>query len=82
VRRYHRHYGTSGHVWQGRFTIEQDEHLLSVLRYAERNALRARLVRKADNWHWSSLRRSARGRCLAAGPRPATAAKQLAAAGQ
>lgn len=76
VRRYHRHYGTSGHVWQGRFKafpIEQDEHLLSVLRYAERNALRARLVRKAENWHWSSLRLrqpGADGSLLARGPVP------------
>lgn len=59
VRRYHRHYGGSGHVWQGRFKafpIQEDDHLLSVLRYAERNALRARLVRAAENWAWSSLR--------------------------
>ena len=57
VRRYHKFHGTSGHIWQGRFKsfpIEQDEHLLSVLRYAERNPLRARLVRKAENWRWSS----------------------------
>ncbi len=48
VRRYHRHYHGSGHVWQGRFKafpIEQDEHLLAVLRYVERNPLRANLVR-------------------------------------
>ncbi|HUG93794.1 MAG TPA: transposase [Planctomycetaceae bacterium] len=58
VRRYHRHYGGSGHVWQGRFKafpIQQDEHLLSVLRYVERNALRARLVRRAEGWPWGSL---------------------------
>ena len=58
VRRYHRHYGGSGHVWQGRFKafpIEQDEHLLAVLRYVERNPLRAKLVRRAENWLWSSL---------------------------
>src|SRR5436190_20483948 len=32
VRRYHQHYKTSGHVWQGRFKafpIEQDAHLLT-----------------------------------------------------
>ncbi len=36
VQRYHRHYRSSGHVWQGRvksFPIEQDGHLLTVLRY-------------------------------------------------
>jgi putative transposase len=58
VRRYHRHYHGSGHVWQGRFKafpIEQDEHLLSVLRYVERNPLRANLVQRAEAWAWSSL---------------------------
>jgi putative transposase len=58
VRRYHQHYHSSGHVWQGRFKafpIEEDEHLLTVLRYMERNALRADLCRKAENWRWSSL---------------------------
>lgn len=57
VRRYHRHYHGSGHVWQGRFKafpIEEDEHLWTVLRYVERNALRANLVRRAEDWLWSS----------------------------
>jgi putative transposase len=59
VRRYHGHYKTGGHVWQGRFKafpIEQDDHLLVVLRYIERNPLRAGLVARADDWLWSSLR--------------------------
>jgi putative transposase len=59
VRRYHRHYGTSGHVWQGRFKafpIQQDAHLLTVLRYVERNALRAGLADRAEAWAWSSAR--------------------------
>jgi putative transposase len=59
VRRYHQHYHSSGHVWQGRFKafpISQDEHLLTVLRYVERNPLRAGLVRRAERWPWSSLR--------------------------
>ena len=58
VRRYHRHKGTSGHVWQGRFKafpIQRDEHLLTVLRYVERNALKAGLVKRAEDWPWSSL---------------------------
>lgn len=58
VRRYHRHYHGSGHVWQGRFKafpIQQDEHLLTVLRYVERNPLGAKLVRRAEAWPWSSL---------------------------
>ena len=59
VRRYHRHYDSSGHVWQGRFKafpIERDEHLLTVMRYVERNALRGRLAERAEDWAWSSVR--------------------------
>ena len=58
VRRHHRRHRGSGHVWQGRFKafpIEQDEHFLTVARYVERNALRANLVRRAEDWRWSSL---------------------------
>lgn len=58
--RWHAHYQTSGsgHLYQGRFKafpIEADEHLYTVLRYVERNALRARLVERAEQWRWSSL---------------------------
>jgi putative transposase len=59
VRRYLGHYRSSGHVWQGRFKafpVEEDEHLLAVLRYMERNPLRAGLVGRAEEWSWSSLR--------------------------
>ncbi len=60
VRRYHRHYRSSGHVWQGRFRsfpVQSDEHLLTVMRYVERNPVRSRSipVRKAQNWPWSSV---------------------------
>ena len=53
----HRTAGT-GPLYQGRFKsfpIQEHEHLLSVLRYAERNALRANLVKRAADWRWSSL---------------------------
>ena len=59
VRRYHRWHDSSGHVWQGRFKafpIEQDEHLLTVLRYIELNPVRAHLVVRAEDWRWSSAR--------------------------
>jgi putative transposase len=58
VRRYRRHYGSSGHVWQGRFRAfpcQDDEHLITVLRYVERNALRAGMVRRAEKWPFGSL---------------------------
>ena len=53
--RLHAHYrtGGQGHVYQGRFQsfpVQDDEHFLLVRRYAERNALRAGLVRRAENW--------------------------------
>jgi len=58
VVRYHKIRGTSGRVWQGRFKafpIEQDRHLLTVLRYVERNPVRANLVKSAIDWRWSSV---------------------------
>jgi len=54
----HRHMTGYGHIYQGRFKsfpIEQDESLLNVLRYVERNALRANLVERAQDWRWCSL---------------------------
>ena len=51
ARRYHRHYGTAGHVWQGRFQafpVEDDDHLVTVLRDLERNGLRAELMSRAE----------------------------------
>lgn len=57
VRRYHKHYGTSGHLWQGRyksFIVEDNEHLLTVVRYIEGNPVRAMLSPMAGQWPWSS----------------------------
>ena len=53
----HRTAGT-GPLYQGRFKsfpIQEDDHLGTVLRYVERNALRANLVKQAEAWRWSSL---------------------------
>ena len=47
-----------GHLYQGRyksFPIESDEHFYQVVRYVERNALRANLVDRAEEWRWGSL---------------------------
>jgi len=58
TQRYHRFHDTSGHVWQGRFkspVIQDDEHLLCVLRYIEANPLRAKLVSAAGDYRWSSF---------------------------
>jgi putative transposase len=58
----------SGHVYQGRFKsflVESDEYLWTTCRYVERNALRAGLCQRAEQWRWSSLwrRESADAEC-------------------
>ncbi len=57
TQRYHRHHGTGGHVWQGRFkspVIQEGDHLLCVLRYIEANPVRAKIVAEAGDYRWSS----------------------------
>jgi len=58
--RWHAAHGTSGsgHLYQGRFKsfpIESNTHLYTVMRYVERNALRAKLTKQAEDWRWGSL---------------------------
>ena len=61
VQAHRKMHATVGHFWQGRFKhhpIQEDGHLLAVMRYVERNPLRADLVARAEDWRWSSLSRS------------------------
>ena len=47
-----------GAVYQGRyksFPMQDDAHFTKVVRYVERNPLRANLVGRAQAWRWSSL---------------------------
>jgi putative transposase len=47
-----------GHLYQGRFKsfpIQEDEHFFTVCRYVERNALKTRVVERAEDWRWGSL---------------------------
>jgi REP-associated tyrosine transposase len=56
--RLHRHSVGHGHLYQGTyksFPVESDEHFYTICRYVERNALRAKLVRRAEKWPWGSL---------------------------
>lgn len=65
-RHVHRHYTgyvnarlrVTGHLWQGRFSsVAMDEaHLHAAFRYVALNPVRARLVSRAENWRWSSVR--------------------------
>ena len=59
TQRYHARTRTAGygHVYQGRyksFLVESDPHFLTLVRYVERNAKRAALVKRAEDWPWSS----------------------------
>jgi putative transposase len=58
----HHHSAGTGPLYQGRFKsfpIQQDDHLLTVCRYVERNPLRANLVRSITRWPHSSLAKRA-----------------------
>lgn len=60
TQRWHAHHHTAGtgHLYQGRFKsfpVQEDDHLYTLLRYVERNPLRAGLVRRAEDWRWCSL---------------------------
>ncbi len=47
-----------GHVYQGRYKslpVESDSHFLALVRYVERNARRAALVKRAEDWPWCSV---------------------------
>ena len=60
----HRHSAGTGHVYQGRFNsspVQDDDHFYTLCRYVERNALRANLVARAEDWWWGSLHRWKRG---------------------
>jgi len=62
VKRWKRHRRETGfgHLYQGRyksFPVQSDDHFYQVVRYVERNALRAKLVSRAESWPWSSLAR-------------------------
>ena len=58
--RRHAHHRTAGtgHPYQGRnksFPVQSGQHFLTVCRYFERNALRANLVQRAEQWNCGSL---------------------------
>ena len=66
TQRWHAHHHTAGTgpVYQGRFKsfpVQTDEHFLTVARYVERNARRAKLVDRAETWQGSSLWRRSQG---------------------
>jgi putative transposase len=58
VRRDRRHHGSRGHINQGRFKAfpcQNGGRVITLLRHDERNALRAGLVRRVQDWPHGSL---------------------------
>lgn len=56
--RLHRQSVGEGHLYEGTyksFPVQEDDHFLTVCRYVERNALRSKLVRRADDRRWGRL---------------------------
>lgn len=56
AQRINRARGWKGHLWQGRFfsSALDEAYLWAAVRYVERNPVRAKIVRKAENYPWSS----------------------------
>lgn len=47
-----------GHLYQGRyksFLCQQDNHFITLVKYVERNAKKAKLCNMAQDWKWSSI---------------------------
>ncbi len=66
TQRYHAKTSTIGygHIYQGRYKslpVQDDQYLLNLVRYVERNARRAAMVEKAEDWRWSSAHARMRG---------------------
>lgn len=54
-----RKYNRSGRLWQNRFfssVVEKEPYLWAVMRYIEQNPVRAKLVKRAVDYQWSSAR--------------------------
>jgi putative transposase len=59
-----RKYNRSGRLWQNRFfssVVEEEPYLWTVTRYIEENPVRARIVKSAEEYQWSSARAHVKG---------------------
>jgi len=58
-------YGTSGSIWEGRYKanmIQEDDYLLSCMRYIELNPVRANMVKSPGAYQWSSYHANGLGK--------------------
>ena len=66
---YNRRHGVVGHLFQGRFKailVEEESYFLEVCRYVDLNPVRANMVKRPQDWAWSSYRaHTGRGEALA-----------------
>ena len=55
---FNRRQKVSGHLWQGRYfsCVLDANHIWAAIRYVERNPVRVGLVKKAEDYPWSSAR--------------------------
>lgn len=63
---FNKRHSIPGHVFQGRFgsvRIKDDAHLITALRYVERNPVEAALVVAPEEWPWSSAKALRGGTC-------------------
>jgi putative transposase len=59
TQRFNRRYRRVGHLFQGRYNaiiVEKDNHLLSLCRYVVLNPVRVGLIKRPEQWRWSSYR--------------------------
>ncbi len=59
------HYGTSGTLWEGRYKanlIQEENYLLTCMRYIELNPVRANMVNHPKHYPWSSYCANAEGK--------------------
>ncbi len=59
TQRFNQNHTRVGHVFQGRYKailVQKDSYLLELARYIVLNPVRARMVRSAKDWPWSSYR--------------------------
>lgn len=57
--------GRSGRLWENRYfscPVDKDEYLWAVVKYVEMNPVRAKIVKKPEEWRWSSAQEHINGR--------------------